>query len=97
MPHQLSGGEQQRVAIARALLNNPEIILADEPSGNLDPSTSEEILQLLIQISEAGQTVIVATHNLYMINKFPSQRILCCEQGKVFVANFENGKLEIER
>ena len=83
MPHQLSGGEQQRVAIARALLNDPEIILADEPTGNLDPDTSEEIIQLLIQISKAGRTVIVATHDFIMISKYPS-KILVCEHGKIF-------------
>jgi cell division transport system ATP-binding protein len=82
MPHQLSGGEQQRVAIARALLNDPEIILADEPTGNLDPDTSEEIMQLLIQISKTGRAVVMATHNFIMISKFPS-RLLICEQGKV--------------
>ena len=83
MPHQLSGGEQQRVAIARALLNDPEIILADEPTGNLDPDTSEEIIQLLIQISKTGRTVIVATHDFIMISKYPS-KILVCEHGKIF-------------
>jgi cell division transport system ATP-binding protein len=82
MPHQLSGGEQQRVAIARALLNNPEIILADEPTGNLDPDTSEEIIQLLIQISKTGRSVIVATHDFIMISKFPS-KILVCDHGKI--------------
>jgi cell division transport system ATP-binding protein len=82
MPHQLSGGEQQRVAIARALLNDPEIILADEPTGNLDPDTSEEIMQLLIQISKTGRAVVMATHNFIMISKFPS-KLLICEQGKV--------------
>ena len=82
MPHQLSGGEQQRVAIARALLNDPEIILADEPTGNLDPDTSEEIIQLLIQISKTGRAVIVATHDFIMISKFPS-RILVCDHGKI--------------
>jgi len=82
MPHQLSGGEQQRVGIARALLNDPEIILADEPTGNLDPDTSEEIIQLLIQISKTGRAVIVATHDFIMISKFPS-RILVCDHGKV--------------
>ncbi|MCL2414826.1 MAG: ATP-binding cassette domain-containing protein [Bacteroidales bacterium] len=83
MPHQLSGGEQQRVAIARALLNDPEIILADEPTGNLDPDTSEEIIQLLIQISKTGRTVIVATHDFIMISEYPS-KILVCEHGKIF-------------
>jgi len=82
MPHQLSGGEQQRVSIARALLNDPEIILADEPTGNLDPDTSEEIIQLLVEISKTGRTVIVATHDFIMISKYPS-KILVCEHGKI--------------
>jgi cell division transport system ATP-binding protein len=83
MPHQLSGGEQQRVCIARALINDPELILADEPTGNLDFETSEGIIQLLIDISNAGRTVFMATHNFGLINKFPS-RTIKCESGKVF-------------
>ena len=83
MPHELSGGEQQRVVIARALLNDPEIILADEPTGNLDPDTSEEIVQLLKQISQtSGTAVVVATHDYHIIRTFPS-RIVKCENGKV--------------
>lgn len=82
MPHQLSGGEQQRVAIARALLNKPGIILADEPTGNLDPETSNGIMKLLMNISEAGQAVLMATHNYNLIHKFPS-RIIKCEEGSV--------------
>jgi len=82
MPHQLSGGEQQRVSIARALLNDPEIILADEPTGNLDPETSEGIINLLIDISKNGRAVLMATHDFMMIDKFPS-RTLRCENGKV--------------
>jgi cell division transport system ATP-binding protein len=82
MPHQLSGGEQQRVVIARALLNDPEIILADEPTGNLDPETSEEIMRLLHDISKTGRAVIMATHNYSLLKKFPS-RTLKCEKGKV--------------
>lgn len=83
MPHELSGGEQQRVVIARALLNDPEIILADEPTGNLDPDTSEEIILLLKQISQnLGTAVIVATHDYHIIRTFPS-RIIKCENGKV--------------
>ena len=82
MPHQLSGGEQQRVSIARALLNDPEVILADEPTGNIDPGTSEEIIKLLKEISESGRAVLMATHDFMMIEKFPS-RTLKCENGKV--------------
>ncbi|MVN91064.1 cell division ATP-binding protein FtsE [Mucilaginibacter aquatilis] len=82
MPHELSGGEQQRVVIARALLNDPEIILADEPTGNLDPDTSEEIVMLLKQISLSGTAVVCATHDYHIIRQFPS-RIVKCESGKV--------------
>lgn len=83
MPHELSGGEQQRVVIARALLNDPEIILADEPTGNLDPDTSEEIVLLLKQIGQQlGTAVIIATHDYHIIRTFPS-RIIKCENGKV--------------
>ena len=77
LPHQLSGGEQQRVVIARALLNDPEIILADEPTGNLDPDTSIEIIKLLLQISESGRAVVIATHNYSILKKFPSRTIRC--------------------
>lgn len=80
MPHQLSGGEQQRIAIARALLNAPEIVLADEPTGNLDPETSNGIMKLLFRISELGKTVIMATHNYNIIHKFPG-RVIKCEEG----------------
>ena len=82
MPFQISGGEQQRVAIARALLNDPELILADEPTGNLDPITSEEIMKLLVEISKSGRAVLMATHDYSLIRKFPS-RILKCEGGVV--------------
>lgn len=82
MPHELSGGEQQRVVIARALLNDPEIILADEPTGNLDPDTSEEIVILLKEISRAGTAVLMATHDYHIIRTFPS-RIIKCENGMV--------------
>jgi len=82
LPHQLSGGEQQRVAIARSLLNNPEIILADEPTGNLDPETSRDIMKLLIDISLSGRAVLMATHNYLLLNEF-SSRIIRCEGGKV--------------
>ncbi|NQU34903.1 MAG: ATP-binding cassette domain-containing protein [Bacteroidetes bacterium] len=80
MPHQLSGGEQQRIAIARALLNEPEVVLADEPTGNLDPETSNGIMKILFKISELGKTVIMATHNYNLIHKFPG-RVIKCEEG----------------
>ncbi len=86
MPHQLSGGEQQRVVIARALLNDPDIILADEPTGNLDPETSEEIIRLLKDISVTGRSVIVATHNHTLLKKHPS-RTLKCENGRIRETN----------
>ena len=82
MPHQLSGGEQQRIGIARALINEPEIILADEPTGNLDPETSEGIISLLFDISKTGSSILMATHNYNFFEKFPS-RTLLCEDGNV--------------
>ncbi|NBQ48261.1 MAG: ATP-binding cassette domain-containing protein, partial [Sphingobacteriia bacterium] len=82
MPHELSGGEQQRVSIARALVNDPELILADEPTGNLDPETSEEILRLLMGLSKAGRAVLFATHDMIVYNKFRS-RTLSFADGKV--------------
>lgn len=82
MPHQLSGGEQQRVVIARALLNDPEIILADEPTGNLDPETSENLMKILFDISNNGRAVIMATHDYNMVKKFTARTI-----------KFENGKV----
>jgi len=82
MPNQISGGEQQRVVIARALLNDPEIILADEPTGNLDPDTSRDIMNILTDISKNGRAVIMATHNYNLIEKYPA-RTLKCEDGKL--------------
>jgi cell division transport system ATP-binding protein len=82
MPHQLSGGEQQRVVIARALLNEPLILLADEPTGNLDPGVSEGIMQIFLEINNAGTAVLMATHNHQIIHQHP-KRILKCDHGKV--------------
>jgi len=82
LPHELSGGEQQRLAIARALLNDPDVILADEPSGNLDPETSNEIMTLFFEISRSGRAVVMATHNYSLIDKYPA-RIVKFELGKV--------------
>lgn len=76
-PYQLSGGEQQRIAIARALLNNPELILADEPTGNLDPQTSVEVMEVLQEISKNGNTILMATHDYALLLKYPSKTLKC--------------------
>ncbi|KAA9345801.1 cell division ATP-binding protein FtsE [Adhaeribacter soli] len=83
MPHQLSGGEQQRIVIARALLNEPLILFADEPTGNLDPEVTRSIMQLFLEINRSGTAVLMATHNYELINEFP-KRILKCEKGRIF-------------
>ncbi len=82
-PHELSGGEQQRIVIARALLNSPKLIIADEPTGNLDPTTGENIARLLLKIASEGTTVLMATHNLAMVEQFPA-RVLRCDKGHVY-------------
>ncbi|MFT7113370.1 MAG: cell division transport system ATP-binding protein [Candidatus Azotimanducaceae bacterium] len=93
MPFQLSGGEQQRIAIARALLNDPELILADEPTGNLDPNTSQDILALLREISGSGRAVLMATHDYNLMDSFPSRTLKCVggkvEESKTTVATSE--------
>ena len=88
-PHELSGGEQQRIAIARSLLNKPKIILADEPTGNLDPATSLEIMEVLKKINKNGTTVIIATHDYEIISKFPA-KTLRIENGKFFQLKEKN-------
>ena len=82
MPHELSGGEQQRIAIARALLNKPELILADEPTGNLDNNTGHQIMELLHTISSEGTAVVMATHNMQLTTDFPA-RIVRCENKNI--------------
>ena len=83
MPHQLSGGEQQRIVIARALLNHPQVILADEPTGNLDPETSTQILSLLQDISHHGTAVMMATHNIQLVKQYPARVMQCIDKALV--------------
>jgi cell division transport system ATP-binding protein len=94
MPHQLSGGEQQRVAIARALLNHPKLIVADEPTGNLDPETAAGIMQLLRQISQTGTAVVMTTHNMPLIEKYPGI-VYHCHEGKLEVVTSDYNKMII--
>ncbi|MGB1411312.1 MAG: cell division ATP-binding protein FtsE, partial [Flavobacteriaceae bacterium] len=82
-PYQMSGGEQQRIAIARALLNDPELIVADEPTGNLDPQTSMEVMNLLRELNKNGRSILMATHDYALLLKHPS-RTMKCEDGKIF-------------
>ena len=84
MPHELSGGEQQRIVIARALLNNPALVLADEPTGNLDPDTGHQIVSLLHEIAENGTAVIMATHNMQLVDEYPG-KILRCEDKHIII------------
>jgi cell division transport system ATP-binding protein len=88
MPHQLSGGEQQRIVIARALLNEPVILFADEPTGNLDPIVADGIMKLFAEINNSGTAVLMATHNYEIINRYP-KRVLKCENGKVLDSKVE--------
>ncbi len=85
MPHELSGGEQQRIVIARALLNKPDLIIADEPTGNLDPETGYNIVKLLHKLSKEGQAILMATHNLQLVEDFPA-RVVKCEDKKLIEA-----------
>jgi len=95
MPHQLSGGEQQRVVVARALINEPLILIADEPTGNLDPKVASEILRLFQQINKSGTSVLMATHSYGLIRKFPA-RVLKCEDGNMVDSNTEQFEFKSE-
>lgn len=95
MPHQLSGGEQQRIAIARSLLNRPKIIIADEPTGNLDIQTASNIISLLKEISQKGTAVVMSTHNISLIDKYPGI-VYCCQNGTIVEKNKEELKSYIE-
>ncbi len=90
-PYELSGGEQQRVAIARSLLNNPDLIIADEPTGNLDPITSIEVMEVLQDIHKSGKTILMATHDYALILKFPNKTIKC-EKGDIFEVVQKKGR-----
>lgn len=93
LPHQLSGGEQQRVVIARAMLNEPTLLIADEPTGNLDPEVANDILKVFQQINKSGTAILMATHSYSLIRKFPA-RILKCSEGKILDSKKENFELE---
>jgi cell division transport system ATP-binding protein len=94
-PHQLSGGEQQRVVIARALINEPVILVADEPTGNLDPEVSHGIMKIFQQINKSGTAILMATHSYGLIKKFPA-RVLKCEEGKLYDSAKETFELYSE-
>lgn len=93
-PYELSGGEQQKVAVARAIINNPEILLADEPTGNLDPITAKEIVELLVGINNSGTTVIMATHDINIVNNF-KKRVISMKFGEI-ISDTEDGEYTIE-
>lgn len=95
LPHQLSGGEQQRVVIARAMINEPTILIADEPTGNLDPEVANDILKVFQQINKSGTAILMATHSYSLIRKFPA-RILKCFEGRILDSKKENFELEPE-
>ena len=94
LPHELSGGEQQRIAIARALLNNPKIIIADEPTGNLDPETASNIVNLLKEITQQGTAVVMTTHNIPMLDKFPGI-VYRCKDGELREVTKEYNRIDL--
>jgi cell division transport system ATP-binding protein len=94
MPHELSGGEQQRIAIARALLNSPKLIVADEPTGNLDPDTADGIMQILREISQKGTAVVMSTHNIPLLDKYPGI-VYRCYEGKLEEVTGDYNKMRI--
>lgn len=94
LPHELSGGEQQRIAIARALLNNPKIIIADEPTGNLDPETASNIVSLLKEITQQGTAVVMTTHNIPMLDKFPGI-VYRCKDGELHEVTKEYNRIDL--
>lgn len=94
MPHELSGGEQQRIAIARAILNKPKIIIADEPTGNLDPETASYIIELLRQISQTGTAIVMTTHNIPMLDKFPGI-VYRCKDGAIYDVTNDYNKMDL--
>ena len=94
MPHELSGGEQQRIVIARALLNHPKMIVADEPTGNLDPDTASDIVKLLKDITQTGTAVVMSTHNIPMLDKFPGI-VYRCKDGKLNDVTKEYNHIEL--
>lgn len=94
MPHELSGGEQQRIAIARAILNKPKIIIADEPTGNLDPETASYIIDLLRQISQTGTAIVMTTHNIPMLDKFPGI-VYRCKDGAIYDVTNDYNKMDL--